>query len=147
MPRVLIIGYGNPLCGDDGLGQCAAERLRRVVDDSEVEILSVHQLTPDLMDPISRAGRVIFIDAGTGTEPGEIRERRIEPVTAQGTPFTHHSMPEALLAGARALYGRAGEGTMVTVIGADFSLSGGLSAVVSRRMDEVLAVVLRLATG
>ena len=76
--RTLIIGFGNTLRGDDGFGRRAAERLRDVVDDPEIEILSLHQLTPELMDPVSRAERVIFLDAAAGPDPGEIAATALE---------------------------------------------------------------------
>ena len=148
MPHVLIVGYGNPLRGDDGLGWRVTERLRELVHDPAVEILTLHQLTPELMDPVSRARRVIFIDACTGGNPGEIRERAVAPDSAAhaaGAAFTHHATPEALLAGARALYGRAAEAWMISVTGADFSLSAELSPAVSGRLEQVVAAVLRLA--
>ena len=141
--RALIICYGNPLRGDDGLGWRVAERLRVAVQDPSVEILSLHQLTPELMDPISHADRAIFIDACDGLVPGEIQERVVEPQT-MGVAFTHHSTPAALLAGARSLYGRAPMATLITVTGADFSLSDELSPVVSARMDDVVSAALRI---
>ena len=143
MKHVLIIGYGNPLRGDDGLGWHAAERLRAAVEDPEVEILTVHQLTPELMEPISQADRVILIDAGVGAVPGEIQERAVEP-QATGSAFTHHATPTALLAGARALYGNAPPATLITVTGADFSFSDRLSPAVNARMNALVLTALRL---
>ena len=35
MPDTLIIGYGNPLRGDDGAGYIAAELLRERIHDPE----------------------------------------------------------------------------------------------------------------
>jgi len=143
--QTLIIGYGNPLRGDDGLGWHVAQRLRTLIQDPDVEILTLHLLTPELMDPISRAGRVIFIDACAGPVPGEIQERTIEPQAGAGAAFSHHATPAALLAGARALYGRAPQTTLITVTGADFSLSDQLSPAVRARIDEVVAATLRRA--
>jgi hydrogenase maturation protease len=143
MPHTLILAYGNPLRGDDGIGPEAGERLRTIIDDPDVEIRTMHQLTPELMEPISRAARVVFIDACEGPVPGEIRKRPVEPSTA-AVRFTHHATPEGLLAGARALYGRAGEATLLTVAGAEFSLSSGLSPAVERSLDGVVAATLRL---
>jgi hydrogenase maturation protease len=143
MPHTLILAYGNPLRGDDGVGPAAGERLRSILGGPDVEIRIVQQLTPELMEPIGRATRVIFIDACEGAVPGEIRERSVEPSTA-ATRFTHHATPEGLLAGARALYGRAGEATLLTVAGAEFSLSSGLSPAVERSLDGVVAATLRL---
>jgi len=142
MPNTLIVGYGNPLRGDDGLGWHAAERLREAVRDPGVEILAVHQLTPELMEPISRAGRVIFIDACVGEAPGEIRQRTVEPHAAPGAAFSHHATPAALLAGALALFGHAPEATLITVTGADFSLSDRLSPEIERQLDSVVAACL-----
>ena len=144
MPHTLILAYGNPLRGDDGIGPEAGERLRSILHDSDdVEIRTMHQLTPELMEPISRAARVIFIDVCEGAVPGAISQRAIEPSTG-ATRFTHHATPQALLAGARALYGRAAEATMLTVAGAEFSLGSGLSPAVARSLDGVVAATLRL---
>ena len=143
MPHTLILAYGNPLRGDDGMGPEAGERLRSIIHDPDVEIRTMHQLTPELMEPISRAARVIFIDACESAAPGEIRESEVQP-SAEGAGFTHHATPEALLAGARALYGRAAEGTMLAVGGAEFSLFSGLSPAVERGLDGVVAATLRL---
>ena len=139
----LVIGYGNPLRGDDGFGWHVAERLRSVAVHSHIQILTLHQLTPELMEPISRADRVIFIDSAAGPVPGEIQERTVEPQPAYAV-FTHHAPPAALLAGALALYGRAPQAIMLSVTGADFSLSDVLSPVVSARVDEVIEIALRL---
>jgi hydrogenase maturation protease len=138
MPRLLIVGYGNPLRGDDGFGYRAAELLRETVTDPEVEILAVHQLTPELMEAVSRAARVIFLDAAVGPEPGRIEERRLQP-GAPNAAFTHHATPEALLAGARALYGASPKATLITVTGLDFSYSMELSPLVASALATAMA--------
>jgi hydrogenase maturation protease len=127
---VLIIGYGNPLRGDDGFGYRAAERIPGA--------MAVHQLTPELMDPIARADRVVFLDATAEGVPGEIRRRRVEAF-ASGGAFTHHSTPEGLLAGAKALYGRAPEAVLITVCGANFEMSQALSPAVESAMERILS--------
>ena len=144
MTRTLIVGYGNPIRGDDALGWRAAERLRELVTDADVEILTLHQLAPELMEPLSQVDLAIFIDAAVGPEPGAVLERRIEPRASGSASFTHRATPEALLWAARVLYGRAAEGRMITVTGADFSYSMDLSPTVQARLEEVVAAVLRL---
>jgi hydrogenase maturation protease len=123
---MLIIGFGNPLRGDDAFGLRAAERIGGAI--------AVHQLTPELMDPIARADRVLFLDATAEGAPGEIRHRPLEP-RAEGA-FTHHVTPEALLAGALALYGHAPEAEIITVSGANFALSDRLSPAVEAALDS-----------
>jgi Ni,Fe-hydrogenase maturation factor len=46
--RVLIIAYGNPMRSDDGLAGRAADGLEGKYPPSEVEMLRVHQLAPEL---------------------------------------------------------------------------------------------------
>ena len=128
MAEILIIGYGNPLRGDDGVGYMAAERL---------DGLARHQLTPELMEPISQAASVIFIDAKIGGQPGAIEERTLQPAPS-GNAFTHHATPEALLAGARQLYGRCPPATLVTITGSDFELGHALSPPVRQALEKLL---------
>ena len=142
----LIIGYGNPLRGDDAVGQMAAEQLRETVADPEVEILAVHQLTPELMEPISRARRVVFIDAAVGPEPGKIAERRIE-ANSGSRAFTHETTPEGLLAGARLLFGSSPEATMITITGDTFELGGGLSEAARAALEDIVQGLTVLVTA
>ena len=137
MSRTLIIGYGNSLRGDDAIGIRAAEQLRQRGPGPDLEILSVHQLTPELVDPISRAGRVIFIDAAAGPNPGQIAERRIHAAPF-ARPFTHVATPEALLAGASALYGSEPHAILITVTASTFDLGEDLSAPVQKALESVI---------
>ncbi len=137
MSRILIIGYGNPLRGDDAFGPRAADRLREILDDPRIEILALHQLTPELVEPVSQADRVIFLDAALGPEPGSVTATRLEATEAR-SGFTHFASPGALLAGARALYGRAPEGILITVTAANFDLGEGLSAPVQSALDALI---------
>ncbi len=146
MPRVLIIGYGNPLRGDDALGWRVTERLRELIHDSEIEVLTLHQLMPELMEPLSAAELAIFVDAGEGPKPGEITERTVEARLAPGTAFTHYATPEALLAGARARYGRAAEGVRFSIAAADFSLGAELSPAIGAHVEEVVERIRQRAT-
>ena len=51
---VLILGYGNPLRGDDALGPQVAEELAvRLGDDPRVTVQAVHQLTLDLAETLA----------------------------------------------------------------------------------------------
>ena len=138
MPRILIIGYGNPLRGDDAFGQEAAARLQDIILDPDVEILALHQLTPELMEAVSRAERVLFIDARDGPAPGEISLEPLEPQAESSAAFTHFSTPAGLLAGALALYGKCPAATLLTAGAAGFDLGAGLSDPVRRALRETV---------
>ena len=60
--RTLIIGIGNPLRGDDGIGLDVASEFSRELRRDDVQVLATHQLTPELSELVSRADRVFFID-------------------------------------------------------------------------------------
>jgi hydrogenase maturation protease len=68
----LVIGIGNPLRGDDGVGWWLAQRAERWLPPSQLR--AVRQLTPELASDIAAAARVLFIDAwlvpgGSGLAP------------------------------------------------------------------------------
>ena len=143
MPHILIIGYGNPLRGDDGFGWHAALRLRDLIHDTAIEILAVHQLTPELMHPISRARRVIFIDAAVGEDPGKLTVAPLETTGAPPPVFTHFATPAALLEGARWLYGAKPEALLITVVGLDFEIGEELSEPVRLALESLVGTKIR----
>jgi hydrogenase maturation protease len=147
MPHTLIIGYGNSLRGDDGFGWHAALRLREVIHDEGVEILPVHQLTPELMDPISRVRRVIFIDAAVGEDAGKLTVVTLETTGASAPVFTHFATPTALLEGARSLYGAKPEALLITVVGLDFELGEELSEPVQLALESLAGGKIRELIG
>lgn len=58
----LVIGYGNTLRSDDGVGYRIAETVAQW-NLTSVRSLSVQQLTPELAETMSHAKTVIFVDA------------------------------------------------------------------------------------
>jgi hydrogenase maturation protease len=144
-PRTLILGYGNPLRGDDGLGWYAAERLAAILHEREVQTIALHQLTPDLAEPISRTGLVIFIDAEQGEPAGRVFCRRISPEGPLAGSFSHHLTPPALLAWTRGLYGYSPAALLFTVSGRSFDCSEELSPPVAAALPELVERVVSLA--
>jgi hydrogenase maturation protease len=137
MPHTLIVGYGNALRGDDGAGYIAAELLRERIHDPEIEILSRHQLTPELMEPIAHSRRVIFIDASISGRAGKVTRIPLHPAPACAR-FTHHATPESLLAGAQALYGHTPEALLYTIPGRFFETGDELTPSVRHAVNELV---------
>jgi hydrogenase maturation protease len=140
MSHTLIIGYGNALRGDDGAGYLVAELLRERIHDPEIEILSEQQLLPELMEPISRAAHVIFIDASVSGRAGKFSRIPLRPAPACAR-FTHHSTPESLLAGAQSLYGHTPEATLYTIPGRFFETGQDLTPSVRRAVNDLVATL------
>jgi len=82
----LVIGIGNPLRGDDGVGALLAEQaaLFTAADpDGPVAVRSVQQLTPELAEELARLEAVLFIDAWLApTDAARVSKRW--PVVRQG---------------------------------------------------------------
>jgi len=109
---VLIIGYGNDLRGDDGVGPKTVEAVA-ALELPGVQCRTCHQLTPELAETISRASRVVFVDAGV--ESGESVEVAALSATEDAAARTHAVSPAALLAMARELYGKCPPAWLVTI--------------------------------
>ena len=137
MARALVIGYGNTLRGDDGLGPAVAELLEAELAAEDVDVLSCQLLTPDLAEPVSRAELVIFIDAAAQGVPGAFACARVQPDRSRTSSFTHHFDPAALLALADVLYGRAPEAYVLSICGESFDDGEGLRASIAARVPEV----------
>lgn len=139
MIRTLIIACGNPLRADDGVGWRVAEALEESVDDADVRIRSVHQLTPELAEDVSQVETVFFVDAAQSENPGSIE---VEPVReTPGTPacLTHSVRPATLLTLARSLFGKApARAFLVTISGSRFDLSETLSEPAALAVSEAV---------
>lgn len=121
-PDRLVIGIGNPLRCDDGVGTLLAE---------EAGGRSVHQLTPELAEEIAPLQAVLFIDAwlapaGAGPELRELGLGR--GAAAILDAGSHRLEPEQLLAVCEALYGRRPRGHLLRVPGFVFGHGTALSA-------------------
>ncbi len=124
-PNRLVIGIGNPLRGDDGVGPLLAE---------EAGGRSVHQLTPELAEEIAPLQAVLFIDAwlapvGAGPELLAFSPSGVEPAPhGPGSAGSHRLEPEQLLAACEALYGCRPRGHLLRVPGFAFGHGAALSA-------------------
>ncbi|MCC6682213.1 MAG: hydrogenase maturation protease [Phycisphaeraceae bacterium] len=143
--KTLILGYGNTLRGDDGIGVIAAQRLRQAFgDDPHVQVLALHQPTPELADTLSRCDRAIFIDASVDVPEGELRVTALAPGPDAASPSTHHLSPSALLDMAKLLFGSCPHAWLIAVGARDFACRDSLSPPVAAAIEQVLAQVRQL---
>jgi len=143
---VMVVGYGNSLRSDDGVGPAVAARLAGDPRMAGVVIRSEHQLTPELAADASEASLLVLVDAGTDEAPGEVSVRRLEPSPVEGgTAWTHHLDPSALVGLARELWGTAPPVVLVSIGPASLEVGEGLSETVApavtRAADLVATVV------
>jgi len=134
----LVIGYGNTLRGDDGLGQEAAAAVT-AWDLPGLSAIACHQLGPELAPAVSAARRVVFVDAAAGGG-GPVRVTALEPEGA-GEVVTHAGDPRSILCLAKALFGRCPPAWWVTVPVENFEYRQGLSGPAREGLSEALARV------
>ena len=143
MARVLVLGYGNPLRSDDGVGWHAAAQLCSSIAGPEVEILPCHQLTPELAERTKHADRVLFLDSARAGQGGEFHCEEIS-ADAGSSSFTHHLSPTQLLALARDLYGASPRAWLLTVVGCSFDAGETLSPEVELALPKLKTRVREL---
>ena len=140
--RCLVIGYGNDLRGDDALGRKAAA----AVADwalAEIEVLSVHQLTPDLAERLARADCALFLDAHPAQDDPHLRIQRLSPIRAD-SGLGHSADPGRLLACTDQWFGRTPQSWWITMPAADFGFGAPLSSIGAHALTEGLRTVRAL---
>jgi hydrogenase maturation protease len=145
MGKVLIIGYGNPLRSDDGFGWHASLMIAQELAGHNAKVITCHQLTPELAEPLSQSSHAIFIDADAEGEPGEIHWREVQPQAPSPSALTHTCSPAGLLSSAARLYGRCPHAIAVTVSAQSFEFGDSLTPVVSAALPKVVKQVLQFA--
>jgi hydrogenase maturation protease len=87
--KTRVIGLGNPILGDDGVGWRVAERIRDALDDAEVEVLCLAVGGVSLMEEMVGCDRAVLVDAVvTGGTPGDVVSG---PLDALGDPACGHT--------------------------------------------------------
>jgi hydrogenase maturation protease len=140
---ILVIGYGNPLRGDDGVGCVIAEELaKRICDpESKIQVIACHQLNPELAEPIASTREVIFIDASVELKPGEVCVSAVAPDRFSPAAFAHSMKPSALLATASELYGQAPPAKKIGIGAGSFDTGMTLTPKVRQAVRTALAAV------
>ena len=149
MADILVIGYGNPLRGDDGVGPMIAEELSKRLHDPEakVQVVACHQLNPELAEPIAETRAVIFIDASVDLKPGEVRVSAVAPDRFSPGAFVHSMKPSALLATASELFGQAPPAKAIGIGASSFDVGTHLTPQVQRAVKVAIAAVEKEIAG
>jgi hydrogenase maturation protease len=143
MLRVLIVGFGNPLRSDDGLGWLVAKQLSGDLARDDVQVFAAYQLTPEFAELASRSERMLFIDASCTGAPGTLNCKRIVPA-APSSQFSHELTPAAILKLAEELYGRCPVAYLLTVAGESFETGEHLSPAVVAAIPALVEQIREL---
>jgi hydrogenase maturation protease len=145
----LVIGLGNPLMGDDGLGLAALDRLRETWRlPPAVALLDGGTWGLNLLPPVEGAREVLFLDAvRAGRTPGTLVQlERPELPRTLGVKLSPHQVDLREVLAVLELRGTV-PATMVClgIEPASVALHAGLSPDIADRLDSLVeAAALQL---
>lgn len=115
MKNTLIICIGNEIRSDDAVAIHLKKELEKLVLPF-VEIISVHQLTPELAEIISKFDKVIFADASLETlnEP-VLKKIEVDENFVFHSSLNHTFSPESLIYLTRKLYNNSPEAYLLSI--------------------------------
>jgi len=138
---LLVIGYGNTLRADDGVGPRVAEAVE-ALNLPGVRTMTCQQLSPEHADPISRAETVIFVDAAVDA-PNEVQWRPLEPNDSSQL-MAHAADPRTMLALSRDVFGHTPRAWWLTIPAVTLEFSEALSPEAERGCAEAIAKIRSL---
>lgn len=144
MTDLLVIGYGNTLRRDDGVGPAVVDAVA-ALGLPGVETLSCALLTPELAAALSGAKAVIFVDAAVDA-PREVELRPLAPAESSQI-MAHAADPRTMLALSRDVFGHAPKAWWLTIPVEDLAIGEGFSRLAQRGLEIAIGEIRRLASA
>lgn len=146
---ILVIGYGNTLRSDDGVGYRFAEEVEQWQMQG-VRSLPVHQLTPELAHDIAQSDVVWLVDAIAPDALPETLSDSCSPYaqpivqpllpTPDDQPLGHSLTGRSLLALAQILYQRTPTAYWMLIPCQTFEFGETLSALTEAGLQQALSI-------
>jgi hydrogenase maturation protease len=145
-----IVGVGNTLMGDDGVGPAAVVELGRRGVGQRAELIDAGLAFGEVLCDLEPSQPLIVIDAVRGGgRPGTVYQLRVDELAAEaGSPISLHEVNVLPALRMEALAGR--DFADVTVLGvepAELSWGEGLSDCMADAMEELIRAVVALLDG
>ena len=92
--KTLVLGLGNPIMGDDGVGLRVVQEVRRRLDNSaSVDVEECYASGPTLLDIIVGYDSLVFVDSLVCDEPrGTVLQPKREQLPDQPASIDAHGM-------------------------------------------------------
>ena len=145
--KALVVGYGNALRADDGLGRHAAALLANDPRLAGTAVFQRHQLMPELALEVSAAALVVLVDASQGLPAGTFAVTQVERASDTGVTWSHHLDPSSLVALSHELYGRAPDVFLVSAGVDSLELGDRLSPLVEAALPRLVDAVADLVAA
>jgi hydrogenase maturation protease len=145
-PRIAVLGIGNLLLKDEGIGVHLVEKLAEVIDDANVKIIDAGTC-PDFLSLVEdNLDKLIIVDAvENGDEPGTLYRFHFDVVDLKGAPpFSLHDVGVIDSLRTMALFNQQPKSTVVIGIEPkiiDFGLE--LSPEIEDKLPKIISLVLK----
>ncbi|HDI00208.1 MAG TPA: hydrogenase maturation protease [Firmicutes bacterium] len=146
-PKVVVVGVGNLLMGDDGMGIWVAEELRKAELPDEVLVLDGGTALLDVLEEVEGAERLVIVDAMSGDgPPGTVYVLSSDDLGKRKGRFSLHDMGVAeMLELGRLMYRIPEDVVLVGVEPEHVGPGIGLSRTLREKLQEVVRVVAEVA--
>lgn len=122
---ILLIGYGNTLRSDDGVGWYIADKIEAMLNE-KIDIIKAEQITVEMTEDIRDRKLVIFVDAHVSDEEDWLRTEEILPDLKFGMT-AHIFTPNALLALCEKIYNKYPKAYIFSIKGINYDFGEILS--------------------
>jgi hydrogenase maturation protease len=138
MNKVLVIGYGNTLRGDDAAGVRAVELIAK--RHPEVVCVCLHQLMPELAEQIAEYDIVFFLDAEVDITKPNVR--LLTPGIDADQRCTHFITPESILSLSKQLFQHVPlKAYIIGIPASQFDFSESLSERTATAVEECATLI------
>lgn len=146
MKNTLIICIGNEIRSDDAVALYLKKEIEKLILPF-VEIISVHQLTPELAEIISKFDKVIFADASLEVlnEP-VLRKLEVDENLTPRLTINHSFTPESLVYLARKLYNSLPEAYLLSIPVINFEFGTELHPVTKQNLFKAVETLRNFLT-
>lgn len=146
MKNTLIVCIGNEIRSDDAVALHLKKEIEKFYIPF-VEIISVHQLTPELSEIISKFDKIIFVDASIETLNEPILKRLVVDKTIPNHSLINHGFtPESLVYLTHQLYNKLPEAYLLSIPVITFDFGIDLHPITKQNLFKALEILINFLT-
>jgi hydrogenase maturation protease len=139
MTRILLIGIGNEMRRDDGVGVRLVERLHERHVHANCSYVTVHQLLPEMVTLLRGVDLAVFVDAAVDVLPGDMDCQKVQAQHEKRSRLVHVLSVASLLSLCHQYYGVSPRSLLVRVGGYDF----GFGETLSQQLESRLPILVQ----
>lgn len=136
--RILLIGVGSTIRGDDGIGAYICSSIGNMHLPG-LTVITAHQADSNLTDDINAADIVIVADAAV--EGDGVSFTRIQADDSAGVTSGHYMNAALLLQITKLLHGHEPELYVCSVTGYSFEMAEQLSPAAKKNADKAVGII------